>query len=430
MSRATPGRRRVRPGLLILLLLCVGLAGHALWDHVERRRLVAEIERIHARGELVAIPQVEATPASTTLAAAALLVTSVPGELWTVDPMAPETEGLLEAGRHALMLADEAASEPFTPMSGTTDFPYRAAGLSGLSRLVAMRTTRLAARGDGDGAVRSALTGLLVRRAIGSDGLAAAETDVGQVLTLSRPGDAALREWQDALEAAEEPGAVAAAVERSRARYIERVWRVAFGPTSASPRHQTLPWQGVLPWLWRPWFARQIRHDLRAWDEALTTARQPAAVRGPLLLELEARRHTTPPSSPFVRGRWFMRLWPTNAPRVLVDAWRRETLAVDRAARVAIAIERYRRAENDRLPASLDALVPRFIGALPRDPYAGAPLRYLSGPDGYSVYSVGPDLDDDGGAITAPSPQRSADGGMYRPLPADLGVAVTSVIRE
>ena len=51
MIRATPAPRRVRPGLLILLLLCVGLAGHALWDHVERRRLVTEIERIHVQSE-------------------------------------------------------------------------------------------------------------------------------------------------------------------------------------------------------------------------------------------------------------------------------------------------------------------------------------------------------------------------------------------
>ncbi len=425
MIRATPAPRRVRPGLLILLLLCVGLAGHALWDHVERRRLVTEIERIHARGELVAIPPVEATPASTTLAAAALLVTSVPGELWTVDPMAPEADGLLEAGRHALMLADEAASEPFTPLSGTTDFAYRAAGLSGLSRLVHLRTTRLAARGDGDGAVRSALTGLVVRRAIASDGLAATDTDVGRVLTRSRPGEAALREWQAALAAAETPDALAAAVERGRARYLERVWRIAFGPSTMSPRRHTLPWQGVLPWLWRPWYARQIRHDLASWAEALETARQPPAVRGPALLALDASRHATPPASPFVRGRWFMGLWQSDAPRVLVDAWHRETLAMDRAARVAIAVERYRRAEAGRLPASLDELAPRCIDALPLDPYAEAPLHFVASADGYVIYSVGPDLRDNGGAIAPPPPRRSASGGMYRPPPADVGVAVT-----
>lgn len=55
----------------------------------------------------------------------------------------------------------------------------------------------------------------------------------------------------------------------------------------------------------------------------------------------------------------------------------------------------------------------RFIEALPRDPYTDASLRYRSDADGYSVYSVGPNLRDDGGAVEPPTPTRTAAGGMH-----------------
>lgn len=71
------------------------------------------------------------------------------------------------------------------------------------------------------------------------------------------------------------------------------------------------------------------------------------------------------------------------------------------AARVAIAIERYRVA-NARLPESLDDLAPEFIDSLPADPFAqDARLRYRvdeSCPRGYTLYSVGRDSQDDGGS--------------------------------
>ena len=47
------------------------------------------------------------------------------------------------------------------------------------------------------------------------------------------------------------------------------------------------------------------------------------------------------------------------------------------------------------LPATLDALVPKYISAVPRDPFDGKPLRYDSKKK--IVYSVGYNLKDDGG---------------------------------
>ena len=81
-------------------------------------------------------------------------------------------------------------------------------------------------------------------------------------------------------------------------------------------------------------------------------------------------------------------------------------LVKQRCALAACAIERFRLVTN-RLPETLDELVPDYLDAVPTDPYVGAPLRYKRRDPGYVVYSVGRDGSDDGGEILTPSGKRS-----------------------
>lgn len=75
------------------------------------------------------------------------------------------------------------------------------------------------------------------------------------------------------------------------------------------------------------------------------------------------------------------------------------------AVRIMIALNRYR-ATNTKYPAQLEALAPDFINALPVDPFCDRLFGYrLESPDRYTLYSCGPDGDDDGG-----SPSPDADG--------------------
>jgi len=62
-----------------------------------------------------------------------------------------------------------------------------------------------------------------------------------------------------------------------------------------------------------------------------------------------------------------------------------------------LAIERYRLAATNRLPDSLAALVPSLLDSVPLDPFDGKPVRYKKLIKGYMIYSIGPDLQDDGG---------------------------------
>ena len=81
-----------------------------------------------------------------------------------------------------------------------------------------------------------------------------------------------------------------------------------------------------------------------------------------------------------------------------------DTLQCHRAGLVTLAAVELYRVRNGRLPESLAELVPGVIAELPIDPYTGEPLVYRlaeagdpSAPRGFILYSVGPDLTDDGG---------------------------------
>ncbi|MBE3096433.1 MAG: hypothetical protein IMZ44_04810 [Planctomycetes bacterium] len=65
-------------------------------------------------------------------------------------------------------------------------------------------------------------------------------------------------------------------------------------------------------------------------------------------------------------------------------------------AYVAVAAARYR-AEKGRLPETLEALVPDYLPAVPRDPFDGKPVKRVARGGAVVFYSVGQDLKDDGG---------------------------------
>jgi hypothetical protein len=75
--------------------------------------------------------------------------------------------------------------------------------------------------------------------------------------------------------------------------------------------------------------------------------------------------------------------------------------------RVALALFAYR-AQHGRFPDRLAELAPQTMPIVPHDPYDEQPLRYQKTDRGWIVYSVGPDLRDDGGQSWNPD-NRSGD---------------------
>jgi hypothetical protein len=75
-----------------------------------------------------------------------------------------------------------------------------------------------------------------------------------------------------------------------------------------------------------------------------------------------------------------------------------------RTAICAIAAERFRQ-EHKRWPHSLAELTDgKYLSSVPVDPYDGKPLRCKELPDGFIVYSVGPDETDNGGVMNREHP--------------------------
>jgi hypothetical protein len=85
--------------------------------------------------------------------------------------------------------------------------------------------------------------------------------------------------------------------------------------------------------------------------------------------------------------------------------------------RTGVALERHR-LENRVLPERLDVLVPRYLSAVPADPFDGQPLRYRVQADGSPhLWSIGQDLVDEGGL---PHLERHTKGDLIwitRPIP-------------
>jgi len=81
-------------------------------------------------------------------------------------------------------------------------------------------------------------------------------------------------------------------------------------------------------------------------------------------------------------------------------------VALDQA-RLACALERFR-LKTGQFPDTLDALIPDYVSAVPRDIINGEPLHYRRQSDGsYTLYSVGWNEVDDGGVIVKRSTDRS-----------------------
>jgi hypothetical protein len=83
-----------------------------------------------------------------------------------------------------------------------------------------------------------------------------------------------------------------------------------------------------------------------------------------------------------------------------VHGAREQLSAQRRVALAGIAVARYI-AANGSPPDSLAQLVPKFLPAVPLDPYDGQPLRYKKQAETYTVYSISKNLTDDGGKESA-----------------------------
>lgn len=87
-----------------------------------------------------------------------------------------------------------------------------------------------------------------------------------------------------------------------------------------------------------------------------------------------------------------------------------------RLTQCALVVEQFRETYS-RLPGSLVELAPRFLPVVPEDPFDGKPLRYRVFDEGYLIYSIDEDGQDDGGREREYIEEEYVDLGSAWPMP-------------
>jgi len=370
------------------------------------RRLNDEIARIRAAGEPLTFEELRADQsagdgadaASDYRAAAVLLADLDTGPLFgllhayragtrSCPPVPPSTEvregarRMLAQSQPALELIDRAARKEACHYAfnlETGEFPpfhrFRTAG-----GLLSLRTLELGFAGAADRAAASLISSLRMLRVFETEPvlitylvrLAAWEggcADLPAVLGARTLSETSLSDLDEALTVAEAPDLLKRTIEG------ERVWEMnqlaaSLGPDwpdgelrSASAKRR--------PFWRRPRLVREASDYLAATAAVINAASEP----WPQVLD----------AMPTCPARTSLDSVACELPMERMER-AGQALAATRAARVAIAVERYRRRQG-KLPASLTDLA----SPLPADPFTGHDLLYQRGEDSFGVASIGP----------------------------------------
>ncbi len=477
----TQHRPLVRPRFIrwaiVVFVILLPILAFNIWDSIEAHKLKDAIDAIRASGEPATTWDLELHDAPLTpgapepvpgnaapyyLAAAALVHYAPAGRVPIQYPgvstariglLSPAMAQALKSGStdanmlaaahdlvmpndDAFKMLDRATSLRFTSFAPGTDYSALRAQLTRLFDLSGFRTTTLLLNNDVAGAVASLRTelGLVGGRHRPLTGFE--YSNVGQPLTtitrlafiLGRPalGESDLESLEPYLRAADDDDRIAWHVLNSRAFEIDEGIELlrGYGLTANLSDVPTTPSRlPVSTWVLRPFLAFGLLQYLPADSQRLAAARRPwpdridafGDVVGPPPSWIE--RIIVPETALQYTNRRPMQMrWATMMAN---------DIAVVRCARVAVAIERYRRVHDDQLPNMLTDLTPGLIDTMPIDPFSGKPLLYKRTATGYIVYSVGANRVDDGGVIQDPADLLAKGApSSYDPPKGDIGVQI------
>jgi hypothetical protein len=386
------GRVLVRPWFAgastVVLILLIPVLAQSTWDYIEMRRLDAAIVNIERSGQPVhAAAVIElAGPAADAdryyRAAAALasgrgaklmsnelasrISSAERNDVWPPELVA-ELRSWVDSYDEALTFADRAAVLPFEGFAAGRTFSYFTADLVTVLRAEGYRAAVRALSGDAEGAVASLRSEASLERPLAMlFATLRLIPDLRVVFAHVRASAGSLANLGRALAEADHDDLPKRELIRMRASFIER------GRTE----RQNL--------LLRPWTTHIMNRALAAYADMIAASDRPWPER----IDAVVASEYFPSRAATGRAHGFIR------PVMEAQA---ERLALLRVGRVAVAIEQHERDHDEERPATLDALIPTYLPAVPVDPFSGRPLRFLTDSRGYTVYSVGRNRRDDGG---------------------------------
>jgi hypothetical protein len=420
-TEARLGRGRVLI-LTICLVILAAVCGREAWGYVEAQRFHRLVEAIAARGEPTNEYRARERPpgggtgtaaphAARHYAAAAELLIRRPE--WNTAVLAglraahdgtlgdTETRGHIAAfaveNADALRLVRDARTLPFHGFRLPRRFHF-SPDIT-LSYLLPAAAMARVAAGDGDGALAHVgdLIGLL--RTTASEGsfgmiypgrsLEQAVVLTGLTLRLAPPSSAALAELDTLLTPAAEMDTMARSFQIDRALFIDQVWQHLRTGRSLTDDN----W--AVSFAQSPWLHHRINGGLERFNLLVAAARTPWSERLEAL-DAAARRVPRIETTPLRRGllRNLERLLDSGHHQSAARHAARQAIMA-RVLRTVVAIELYRRLEQT-LP---DDLADLGDPARVADPLAASPLQYRREQDGYVVYGVGANGQDDGGDL-------------------------------
>ncbi len=157
---------------------------------------------------------------------------------------------------------------------------------------------------------------------------------------------------------------------------------------TGQPATQSPPGNPFLSVLAAPWLRPNVIKYLELMDEFEKSFRQPYWKARPKLVQWDAEISTLSAFySPATIGLAGMTGYAKQATIARTRAF---------AARLGLALAAYKE-QTGSYPDDLTALVPDFIDEIPLDPFTGNPFIYRTEGVSFILYSLGPNLTDDGG---------------------------------
>ena len=273
------------------------------------------------------------------------------------------------------------------------------AEISKAARLLALEAITHASHNDGEQAARSIVSGYALARSLLHEPLPISQTvrhscditateALERVLSKTQVSEEQLQKIDRAIQTAYDPNALTRALVAERclghaAFRNPRSLGLQFISHIGEPSLLLVEVRRATGTLGRSWATY-----LDLMQECIGVAQLPSPRRLRAAEAIEVKYRALPRNCSLVHY-----VMPPTAGLVSVDLADMGRLLT---ARTAVAVERYRLAMG-RLPEQLSDLVPRYMEAIPSDPFDGLPLRYRLLENGYIVYSVGRDETDDGG---------------------------------
>jgi hypothetical protein len=396
--------------IALAAVLCLA-AGYVIWDRIEARGLARDIAAIAARGEPItdAPKPLELTAEQRQAARAyATAVERLQDEMsddafryrrLDVDnpasspPSLADLESRYRRDAPSLQLLDQATRLEFSGFGDVApELDRSQEPLVALAALNDLRADLLSMRGKGEEAAGVLVASVRLQRAIPLSFYRYQSSIrlLGSVRVLLRqtsPAEPSLATLQHAFEALPDSDLLTREAMASRGRFVEAISRA---PATLG--------DAVAERVLGPFSTRQRRWQLRTFDELVGLTRGPwpdrldraAVFERKFITEMKAQRQAflarfiSSLDAPF--GGWSL----TSAA---------SDLAMRRVAISSLAVDRYRRAHGLAFPPTLEALVPAYLPAVPRDPFSGNPIVYRSVPGGWRVYCVDTNRTDDGGVF-------------------------------